>query len=83
MSAATNTLDDFPAGAFTILGFCDTCGRQVTLDRVALPQGLSVQDLRRRLRCAACGSRETSIRIVYTGAGGFRYGERAPTPADT
>ena len=77
--AAANTLDDFPAGAFSILGFCDTCGRQVTLDRAALPQGLTINDLRRRLRCVACGSGETSIRIVYIGAGGFRYGVRPPT----
>jgi hypothetical protein len=77
---AANTLDDFPAAAFAILAFCDACGRQVTLDRAALPQGLAVNDLRRRLRCAACGSRETSIRIIYTGAGGFRYGVR---PSDS
>jgi DNA-directed RNA polymerase subunit RPC12/RpoP len=77
MSEATNTLDDFPAGAFTILAFCDTCGQQVSLDRAGLPQGLAINDLLRRLRCAACGSRETSIRIAYTGAGGFRYGASA------
>jgi len=29
----------------------------------------------KRLRCSACGSRETSSRIAYTGAGGFHYGE--------
>lgn len=79
MSEATNTLDEFPAGAFTILAFCDTCGRQVTLDRAALPQGVTINDLRRRLRCVACDSRDISIRIVYTGAGSFRYGVRPPT----
>jgi len=52
MTATGNTLDDFPAGAFTIL--------------------------LRMLHCSACGSREASIRIVYTGAGGFEYGGRRP-----
>ena len=52
-----NSVDDFPAAAFTILAICDTCGRQATLRRAALPQGLAINDLRRRLRCAACGSR--------------------------
>lgn len=82
--AAANTLTDFPAEAFTILAFCDACGRQMTLDRGTLPQGLTINDLRHRLRCAACGSRETSIRILYTGASGFRYGERSTiSRADT
>jgi hypothetical protein len=79
MSGRGNTLDDFPADAFAIIAFCDACGRSRPLERGALPEGLTIADLRRRLRCAACGSRETSIRIVYAAAGGFRYGERPPT----
>jgi hypothetical protein len=55
---ASNTLDDFPAESFTILVFCDACGRQTPLDRATVPEGLTVEALRRRLRCGACCSRE-------------------------
>jgi hypothetical protein len=69
-----NTINDFPAAMFSILAFCDTCRRQAALDTAALPSDLSIDVLRHRLRCSACGFRETSIRIVCTRAGGFRYG---------
>ena len=75
MDAPDNRLDDFPAESFTILAFCDTCGHQAPLDRTHVPAGVTVQALRMRPRCSACGSHATSLRIVYTGAGGFRYGE--------
>jgi len=78
MIVAGNTLEDFPAPAFTILVFCETCGYRNPLDRAKVPEGRTVQVLVRWLRCSACGSREASIRIVYTGAGGFEYGERIP-----
>ncbi|HYN76816.1 MAG TPA: hypothetical protein VES73_03370 [Lamprocystis sp. (in: g-proteobacteria)] len=74
-----NRLDDFPAATFTVLAFCDTCGHQAALDRDRVPAGVTVQALRMRLRCSACGSHATSLRILYTGAGGFRYGEAAAT----
>lgn len=84
MTAAGNTLDDFPAEAFTIFAFCDACGHSDPLDHAKVPDGTSIQDLSHKLRCTACGSRETSIRILYTGAGGFRYGERSTiSRADT
>jgi hypothetical protein len=79
MGSPDNTLDDFPAETFTILAFCDTCGYQAPLDRNRVPAGVTVQALRMRLRCSACGSRATSLRILYTGAGGFRYGETTAT----
>ena len=75
MDAPDNSLDDFPAESFTILAFCDTCGHQAPLDRTHVPAGVTVQALRMRLRCSVCGSHATSLRILYTGAGGFRYGE--------
>ena len=75
MSVATgNTLDDFPAGAFTIIAFCDACGHIGPLDRSKVPECARVQGLVKRLCCPACGAREASLRIVYTGAGGFHYG---------
>jgi hypothetical protein len=74
MATDCNTLADFPAESFAILVLCEACGRQKWLDRATVPAGVRVQALRERLRCSACGSRTGSIRIVYTGAGGFRYG---------
>jgi rubredoxin len=67
-----NQLADFPPEQFTILVFCEGCGRQVALDRSKVPPGTGVQDLPRRLRCAVCGTKAAAIRIAYTGAGGFR-----------
>ncbi len=78
MSEIGNTLDDFPVEVFTILVFCDACGHRNPLDRSKVRNGRTVQELVRLLRCGACGARAASIRIVYTGAGGFEYGERTP-----
>ena len=77
MTSPGNTLDDFPAETFTIMVFCASCDHRAPLDRARVPDGLSIQALPSHLRCAACGSRDASIRIIYTGAGTFRYG----TPA--
>jgi len=52
--------------------FCDACGHRSPLDRAKVPDGTTIQELVRRLRCGACGARTASIRIVYTGAGGFK-----------
>lgn len=69
-----NLPDHFPPETFELRGFCDGCGYSAAVSRARIPVGLSVQGLVRRLRCAACGSRETGMRIIYTGAGGFRHG---------
>ena len=69
-----NTLDDFSSGAFTIIAFCDACGHSGPLDRSKVSERSSVPGLVKRLFCSACGAREASLRIVYTGAGGFHYG---------
>ena len=74
MDTAGNHLDDFAAEAFSILAFCDACHHSAPLERDRLPPGMTVKALRDRLRCSACGQRHASIRIVYTGAGGFQYG---------
>ncbi|MGA7979798.1 MAG: hypothetical protein WCA32_06165 [Chromatiaceae bacterium] len=79
MSDSGNTLDEFPAEAFTILAFCDTCGHRGPLDRTKVPVGLCVQEILGKLPCSARGSREASMRIVYTGSGSFHYGIRRPT----
>ena len=78
MATDSNTLDDFPAESFAILVLCEACGRQGWLDRASVPAGVTVQELRGRLRCSGCGSRDASIRIVYTAAGGFRSAGASP-----
>lgn len=64
-----NTFSDFPPDQFEIIAFCESCGHRAVLDRSAFPEEQIVQELTGRLRCSACGSRECSIRIVFTGAG--------------
>jgi hypothetical protein len=72
-TAQENLPEDFPPETFELRGFCDACGYSATVVRAHIPAGLSLQGLARRLRCTACGSRETGMRIIYTGAGGFRH----------
>ena len=74
MTEVSNTLHDFPAESFTIFVFCDSCDRSSLLNRATVPDGMTVQELVKALRCSSCGSHSASIRIVYTGAGGFHYG---------
>jgi hypothetical protein len=62
MDAQDNRLDDFPAESFSILALCDTCGPQALPYRTQVPVGVTVQALRMRLSCSACGSREASLR---------------------
>ena len=78
MNTVGNTLDDFPAETFTIFVYCDTCDRSGPLDRMKVPTGMTIQHLIKALRCSRCASRAASIRIVYTGTGGFVYGGKYP-----
>ncbi len=78
MIEVSNTLDDFPADTFRIVVYCDACDHSGPLDRSKVPEGMTVQPIVKALRCSRCGSRETSIRIVYSGAGGFVYGGESP-----
>jgi hypothetical protein len=68
-----NALSDFPPAAFSIMTFCESCGHQGPLDRAKVPPGVTVQQLPALLRCSKCGAKAGSIRIVYTGAGGFAH----------
>jgi hypothetical protein len=54
-----NLPEEFPPETFELRGFCDACGYSAAVSRARIPAGLSVQGLARRLRCTACGSRET------------------------
>jgi hypothetical protein len=67
-----NVLSEFPPDQFTISLFCESCDHQAILDREKVPDAMTVHELRKHLRCTACGSRNCSIRIIHTGAGGFR-----------
>lgn len=71
-SSEGNRLSDFPPDQFAIALFCESCDHWADLDREKVPEGMIVQELRQHLRCTACGSRECSLRIIYSGAGGFR-----------
>lgn len=68
-----NQLSDFPPDQFAIHLFCDACDHRGDLDRQKVPQGMTIQELRKHLRCSECGSRECSLRIIYSGAGGYRH----------
>jgi hypothetical protein len=68
-----NRVADFPAPEFTIRLFCDACGHQADLDRATVPATLTIPELTKRLRCTACGRRACSVRIIYSGAGGFAH----------
>ena len=74
MPEPDNTLADFPAETFTIMVFCDKCGHSSALAREKVPTKITVRNLGTLLRCSCCGSREASVRIIYSAAGGFRYG---------
>ena len=77
-----NPLDDFPPASFTIIAFCEACGHSAAVDRSRLPPSLSTQSLASHLRCRECGVRSATIRIVYTGAGGFHVGAHYGGPQD-
>ena len=81
MGTRGNLPQDFPAEQFAIVAFCAACGRSTDLDRARIPARLTVQALPTRLRCSTCGSKDASIRIIYTGAGGFQYGRCAESRA--
>lgn len=68
----TNSLADFPPDRFAIVAFC-ACGHQAAIESGGLPADLPMLILQRSLRCAACGGRGASIRIVWTAAGGFKH----------
>jgi hypothetical protein len=74
MSEPANTPDAFPPEQFDLVAFCDACGHSASIDRAKIPPGMTIPELPARLRCSACGRRGCSIRIVYTGAGGYKHG---------
>ena len=78
MSHQPHTLSrvgDFDPAKYTIYAHCGACGHNAGLDPEKVGRDVEVRMLSSRLRCAECGSRECSIRIVFTGAGAFEYRE--------
>lgn len=71
--SAGNVLEDFPEDVFPIATSCDACGHQGQFDRRNVPPGVTGQQLPALLRCSKCGAKAGAIRIIYSGAGGFRY----------
>lgn len=65
-------LADFPPERFAIHAYC-VCGHGAQIDLEALQPTLTIDALRARLRCGACGGRDVSIRIWWTAAGGFKH----------
>jgi hypothetical protein len=68
-----NQIKDFDPKTQAIIAYCGECRHSATLNLELLQSELTVPDLRRRLRCTECGTREAEIRIGYIAAGGFRY----------
>ena len=74
------TLADL-AESFHLYGVCESCRRvkQLPLQQLIAAEGAdaSVDQIRLRLTCRACGQRSQALRIVYVGPGGrsasFRY----------
>ena len=69
---SANTPDASPPEQFELIAFCEGCGHSAPFDGARIPPGLTIPELPARLRCTACGGRACSIRIVYTGPGGYR-----------
>ncbi len=66
-----DTIGDLVANGYTLHACCEarTCQRveRLDLDRLIRERGAGtpVDALKGRLRCSACGSRETSVRIIW------------------
>ena len=67
--------------SFQVYGLCLPCGRMEPVPLRDLitryGPGITVADLRRRLRCRCCGRRSHELRVIYVGPEGaapsFRY----------
>jgi hypothetical protein len=78
------------ASHFELFAVCIDCRRMVRVDLnellQRLPGGMTIEAVRRRLRCRACGRRTGDIRIVYAGpcgsARGFHYRNHAAPSHD-
>ena len=61
-----------------LYGVCNTCSRMQRLKMLVLYDRLGpaqlIATVSRHLKCNECGGRDCGIRIVWAGAGEFRYG---------
>jgi hypothetical protein len=74
-----NRIGDFDSDKFTLYVFCDECHHSKGLPfwwlREKYGSDTTLNRIQSGLRCEPCDSRNCSIRIVYTGAGGFSHGQ--------
>jgi hypothetical protein len=68
----SNTIADFPPDRFEIRAYCE-CGHDAVLPVETLPADLTVDALRSRLCCQACGRRDVQLSIIWTAAGGYAH----------
>ena len=63
---------------YHLYGVCNTCSRMQRLKMLVLYDRLGrdqpIATVSRHLKCSQCGGRDCGIRIVWAGAGGYRYG---------
>jgi len=61
-------------GSFEVYALCPPCGRMEALPLAALlarfGPGVTLADIRPRLRCRDCGTRSQELRVVYVGPAG-------------
>ncbi|WP_395623376.1 hypothetical protein [Sphingomonas daechungensis] len=71
MGTKLETIGDLIDGGHTVTGWCNDCGRgsDIDLDAVAARRGRDWSYIRQKwpIRCGACGSGNTSIRIGIAG----------------
>lgn len=68
-----NRIRDFDPATHAIIGYCGRCGHSAAVNLEPLEPEMTIPELRRRLKCTRCGSREVEMRIAYIAAGGYSH----------
>jgi len=61
---APNRIRDFDPAKHSIIAYCGRCGHSAAVNLEPLGPELPIPELRRRLRCTRCGTREVEIRVA-------------------
>jgi hypothetical protein len=59
----SNRLRDIDNHSFAVAAFCNACGRSHELELSAFSQDLRIPELRSRVCCDVCGSKDVSVRV--------------------